>query len=329
MLTELKKSVTMKFEFLSKMFKTYPLSLAGIVMILSFAVIALLAPILAPPTSSNPYICPYSGPPEQADFSGILPPPTLPSSEHPFGTMHGYDVYYGCIWGVRTAFRISILTTFITLAIGLVIGSFAGYLEGLVDEFLMRFTDAFFALPGLLYVMLIVMALPLQWKLNLGSLNLTIALSGFDRIILALAIIGWPPYARLIRGEIKKVKEQDFVEAAKAIGCSKLRVLTRHILPNSIDSVLSLAFLNIGGVILATSTVSFLGFGPGISYAEWGTIIANGRSLLVFTTADASQFVVLLLIPGAFLSAFVLGWSLLGDALRTIMDPVLARRMGA
>jgi len=315
-------------ELLSKMFKAYPLSLAGIVMILSFAVIALLAPILAPPTSSNAYICPYFGPPEQADFSGISPPPTLPSPEHPFGTLHGYDVYYGCIWGIRTAFRISILTTLITLAIGLVIGSFAGYLEGIVDEFLMRFTDAFFALPGLLYVMLIVMALPLEWELSLGSLNLTIALSGFDRIILALAIIGWPSYARLIRGEIKKVKEQDFVEAAKAIGCSRLRVLTRHILPNSIDSVLSLAFLNIGGVILATSTVSFLGFGPGISYAEWGTIIANGRSLLVFTTADASQFVVLLLIPGAFLSAFVLGWSLLGDALRTIMDPVLARRMG-
>lgn len=310
------------------MFRVYPLSLIGMIIVLSFAVIALLAPILAPPTSSDPYICPYSGPQKQTYFSGIDAPPTLPSSEHPFGTMHGYDVYYGCVWGVRTAFYISILTTFIALAMGLVIGSIAGYFEGVVDEFLMRFTDAFFALPGLLYVLLIVTVLPLEYELNLGSFNLTIALSGFDRIMLALAVIGWPLYARLIRGEIKKVKEQDFVEAANAIGCSRLRVLTRHILPNSINPVLSLAFLNIGGVILAASTVSFLGFGPGTGYAEWGTIIANGRSLLVFTTADASQFAFLLFIPGAFLSAFVLGWSLLGDTLRTIIDPVLARRMG-
>lgn len=309
------------------MFRHYPLSFIGLIIILAFALIALLAPILAPPTSDNPFICPYDGPPKQEYFSGIDPIPTLPSPKHPFGTFAGYDIYYGCIWGVRMAFYISILTTIFTLTVGLSIGGIAGSFGGVMDELLMRFTDAFFALPGLFYVLLIISVLPLSWELNLGFFNFKIALSNIDRVILALGIIGWPPYARLIRGEIKKVKQQDFVEAAIAIGCSRLRVLTRHVLPNSITPVLSLAFLNVGGVILAASTVSFLGFGPPKGYAEWGSIIAGGRNYLLIPSADAAQFAWIFFIPGAFLSTFVLGWSLLGDAIVTMIDPTLARRM--
>lgn len=309
------------------MYRYYPLSFVGLIIILAFVVIALLAPILAPPTSDNPFICPYDGPPKQEYFSGIDPVPTLPSAKHPFGTFAGYDVYYGCIWGVRMAFYISILTTILTLTIGLSIGSIAGSFEGVVDEILMRFTDAFFALPGLLYVLLIILVIPLSWELNLGVLNFPIVLSRIDKIILALAIMGWPPYARLIRGEIKKVKQQDFVEASKAVGCSRLRVLTRHILPNSITPVLSLAFLNVGGIILVASIVSFLGFGPPKGYAEWGSIISFGRNYFIVPSADASQFAWIFVIPGVFLSAFVLGWSLLGDVIMSVTDPTLVRRM--
>ena len=324
MLTEFKNSLYARmraFKVYIKIFRNQPLSLIGTIIILSFVVIALLAPILAPPTSKDPYICPYAFPP-----SYLPPGPTLPSSEHPFGTLRGYDLYYGCIWGIRIAFYTGILTTLIAVAIGLIIGSIAGYFEGVVDEFLMRFTDAFFAIPGICYVLLVVAAMPLKWEIPLGLFNLTITLSSIDRIILALAIIGWPPYARLIRGEIKKVKQQDFVEAAKAIGCSRLRVLTKHVLPNSINPMLGLAFMNIGGVILAASTVSFLGFGPRLGYAEWGSIIANAKDYLAFASEATFQFALLVFIPAAFLSTFVLGWSLLGDALMYLMDPTLGRR---
>jgi peptide/nickel transport system permease protein len=175
--------------------------------------------------------------------------------------------------------------------------------------------------------MVVVMALPLQSKLDLGPLHLALNLSHLDRIIIALAIVAWPPYARLLRAEVKKIKPQDFVEAAKAVGCSRLRVLWRHILPNSVGPVLSLAFLNVGGVLIAVSTLSFLGFGPPIGYAEWGLIMAGARSYLIFSTGPSSLYVLVILIPGAFLSSYVIGWSLMGDTLVCMTDPTFRRRV--
>lgn len=289
--------------------------------ILFFVAVALLAPALAPPTSRNPYICPYVFP-----RTYYPPAPTLPSWEYPFGTLKGYDIYYGCIWGTRMAFYTCILTTLLAMGIGLGIGSVAGYFEGVVDEILMRITDAFFAIPGICYILLLLSAMPLTFEIPLGLFSISITLSRMERIILALAIIGWPPYARIIRSEIKKVKQQDYIEAAKAIGCSRLRVLVKHILPNSISPMLTFAFLNIGGVVLAASTVSFLGFGPGLGYAEWGSIISHARDFLAFTTEATMGFALLAIIPAAFLSTFVLGWSLLGDAIVYVMDTTLGRR---
>lgn len=300
----------------------HPLSLIGVAIVVCLAILAVLAPILAPPTAEDPYIIPYDGPASRI----YAPSPTLPGPGHPFGTLEGYDLYYGCIWGIRMAFYMGILTTLAAAAIGLCIGSVAGYFEGMIDEVLMRFTDAFFAIPGIVYVLLVVMVLPLEWELNLGVLSLTITLSNVDRIILTLVTIGWPSYARLIRGEIKKVKHEDFVEAAVATGCSPLRVLRRHILPNSIGPLLAFAFMNVGGVLLIASTVGFLGFGPGAGYAEWGSIIGSSYSYLIFTTGATLQYASLLFIPAAFLSAFIIGWSLMGDSITYLIDPTLRRR---
>lgn len=326
LLTELRQATLLKIKILGRMLKAYPLFLIGTVVISSFVAVALLAPLLAPPTSGDPYICPYDGPPHGTAFF-VPPPPTYPSSEHVFGTLAGFDLYYACIWGTRIALYLTTLTTVISLAVGLTIGSIAGYFEGLIDEVLMRMTDAFFALPGILFVLLIVMALPSQWTPVLDPLSLGPNIARLNKIILALAIVGWPSYARLVRGEMKKTKQLDFVEAAKASGCSRLRVLFRHVLPNSINPVLSLVFLNMGGVLVAASTVSFLGYGPSLGFAEWGSIIAGTRNYLVFATPESAYIVLLLLIPGAFLLAFVLGWSLLGDSLMYIIDPVLGRRL--
>lgn len=302
-----------------------PLSLVGAIIVLFFVVVGLLTPLLAPPSHGvDPYICPYDGP--QIGETKIYPPPSPPSPGHPFGTLQGYDIYYGCIWGTRTAFRIGFLVIFIALALGLFIGCVAGYFGGLIDELLMRLADIFFAFPGLLLAIVLVVALPSMWPVNLGPISFAVALSHLYKLVLALAVVGWPSYARLIRGEIVKVKHEDYVEAAKAIGCSGRRVLVKHILPNSMYPLLTMAFLNFGKIVLFAATLSFLGFGPEIGYADWATMISHSRPWIVTTPQDPFRFGYTWITPSIFIFAFILGWSLLGDALRDILDPTLGRR---
>jgi len=307
-------------------------SLIGVAIIISFVLIASLAPLLAPTVpGQNPYICPYEGP---LDPGWIVPPPSPPNAEHPFGTLDGFDIYYGCIWGTRTAFYIGLLTIFIELIIGLFVGCIAGYYGGFIDGLLMQVTDIFFAFPSILLAMVIIVVLPAQWTLNLGLFSLSLTVSRLEKLAIAMAVAGWPFYARLIRGEIIKIKNEDYVEAAKAIGCSSIRILTRHILPNAIYPLLIMAFLDIGGVTLVAATLSFLGFGPGPregyvgwnGYAEWGTMIGASRKYIVATAQEPFKWMFAFLYPSFFISFFVLGWSLTGDALRKVLDPTLRER---
>jgi len=301
-----------------------PLSLLGAIIVLFFVSIGLLTPLLARPSHGvDPYICPYDGP-TMGEFK-IYPPPSPPSPEHPFGTLQGFDIYYGCIWGTRTAFRVGSIVILIALALGLSIGCVAGYNGGLIDELLMRFADIFFAFPGLLLAIVLVVALPSVWPVTLGPISFAVALSQLDKLVLALALVGWPSYARVIRSEIFRVKQEDYVEAAKAIGCSGRRILVKHILPNSMYPILTMAFLNFGKTVLFAATLSFLGFGPETGYADWATIISHSRNWIVTTPQDPFRFSFTWITPSMFIFAFILGWSLLGDALRDIMDPTLRR----
>ena len=306
--------------FLVGRFKKDRFSLVGIAVMVVFSGIALMAPVLAPPEpGADPYILrireDWKGAP------GITPPPTVPGPEHPFGTLGGYDLYYGCIWGTRTAFRIGLEVTLLALAIGIIVGCLAGYYGGILDELLMRLTDIFFGLPSLLFAMLLIVAtMPRLW----GSPPVELyAYARMQRIILALALTGWPTYARLIRGEVMKIKNENYVEAAQAVGCSNLRIVGVHILPNAISPVIAMASLNVGGVILAVATLSFLGVGIPVGYAAWTPFIASSRHFIV---SIHSQYTYTFVIPGAFLVAFILGWTLLGDTLRDIQDP-RTRRM--
>ena len=311
-------------KFIAHKVKSNPLSLVGAIMLSFFFSIALLAPLLAPPTpGEDPYICPYEGPLWR---EVIFPLPSPPSSEHPFGTLKGYDIYYGCVWGARTALRTSLLVVFIALPIGLFIGCVAGYFGGFIDELMMRFVDIVFAFPSLLFAMVLVVALPSMLPVNLGPIGFTLRLSHLDKLVLALALVEWPSYTRLIRGEIMKVKHEDYVEAAKAIGCSDLRVMVRHILPNSIYPVVIMAFLNIGGVVLSLATLSFLGFGSKMGYADWAIMISHSRNYIMGTSQDFLKYTYTFMIPGLFISTFIIAWSLLGDTLRDILDPMIGRR---
>ena len=303
--------------------KKNALSFTGFVIIAFFALIAILAPVLAPPTSENPYLIPYYGPVTEIE---ITPLPTPPSPEHPFGTLAGYDLYYGCIWGTRTAFIIGLMVVLAELFIGLIMGGIAGYFGGIVDEILMRITDIFFAFPGILLVILLTVALPNEFPVNLGPLSFSIVVSSIEKLAIALAITGWPMYARLIRGEIIRVKNEDYIEAARAIGCSNFRIIFRHMLPNAIFPVFVMAFLDVGGATLSVATLSFLGFGPKRGYAEWGSLISMSRSSIFRSPQEPFKYLYTLLFPMSFVSAFVLGWSLIGDALRNILDPMIRRR---
>jgi len=283
-----------------------PMSLMGIIIIVVFAIIAIFAPLIAPPPEGhwnpNPYMIPRDG------YSAT---PQPPSEEHVFGTTEGqYDIFYGVIWGTRTAFQIGLVVIGIVVAIGIVLGSLAGYFGGVLDEVIMRITDIFLAFPALILAMAIVSAIGPSVR----------------SVMIALAVVSWPSYARLIRGDILQVREEDYIEASRGLGASSGRVILRHALPNAIYPTLVMASLDIGAVVLAAAALSFLGLGAPEGYADWGQLTSFARNWIVGPPGDSLKYWYAVTIPGLFILLFVLGWNLLGDAFRDILDPRLARR---
>lgn len=294
----------MNFRFMLYQLRKNPLSLVGIAIIVVFVLIALLAPVLAPPPEGH--IDTY-----QIPRDGFSPTPKPPSEEHIYGTTQGqYDIFYGVIWGTRSAFKVGLVVIGMVLALGIFLGSVAGYFGGVVEEIIMRTTDVFLAFPPLILALAITAALG-------PSLN---------SVIIALTIVSWPPYARLIRGDILAVREEDYVEAARGIGASHLRIIARHILPNSIYPTLIMASLDIGAVVLSAAALSFLGLGAPEGYADWGQMIQFARNWIVGPPGDPLAYWYTVTIPGLFILFFVLGWNLLGDAFRDILDPRLVKR---
>ena len=280
-----------------------PLSLIGMIIVLAFILIALFAPIIAPTPEGqfDPYMIPRDG------FK-VTPQP--PSDTHIFGTTQGqYDIFYGVIWGTRTALQIGLVVIGSVLAIGIILGSAAGYFGGIVDEIIMRTTDIFLAFPSLILAMAVTLALG----------------PGITTIMIALIVVSWPSYARLIRGDILAIREEDYVQASRGIGSSNLRIIIRHILPNSIYPALVVASLDIGAVVLSAAALSFLGLGVPEGYADWGQMINFSRNWIVGTTDNAFAYWFTVAIPGLFIFLFVLGWNLLGDAFRDILDPRLSK----
>ena len=288
--------------FLYRMRKN-PLSLVGLTIILAFLVIAVFAPVIAPTpaNSRSAYDIPRDG------FSQT---PQAPSAKHIFGTTQGqYDIFYGVIWGTRSAFRVGILVIGVTLLIGITLGSIAGYFGGAIDELIMRITDIFLAFPALILAMAITVALR-------PSLN---------SVIIALVIVSWPSYTRLVRGDILSVREEDYVQATRGVGSSHFRTITRHILPNSIYPTLIMASLDIGAVVLSAAALSFLGLGAPEGYADWGQMIQFARNWIIGPSGHTFAYWYAVTIPGLFILFFVLGWNLLGDAFRDILDPRLGK----
>ena len=238
-------------------------SLIGFLLVSFFALVALLAPVLAPiHNEHNSYQMP------QKSYQ-IAPQP--PSSENWFGTTEQqYDLYYGVVWGTRLAFKVGLTVTFFAFLIGLLVGGIAAYFGGKVDETLMRLTDVVFAVPSLVLAMVIAAMLGPDIK----------------NMMIALTAVAWPSYARLVRGDILSVKNQNYVTAARTLGARGPRILLRHILPNSIYPSVVVASLDIGYVVLTAASLSFLGLGAQPGTADWGQLIAMARNWVLGTAQN-------------------------------------------
>jgi peptide/nickel transport system permease protein len=351
-----------EWKFMMRRIRETPLSLVGMVIVFFFVAVAILAPVLAPPQSVDPFQIP-----RDVEISKLTPNPTPPTLRHIFGTTaEQYDLYYGCIWGTITAFRIGFFVVAVSLVVGLLVGTLAAYYGGLLDEALMRFTDIIIAFPGLILAMALVIAFPPVVPLNLslvfavifllGSfiflafrpdrrlllafqlllvlsivsifyypLTMSIELTNLDKVLISIILVGWPGYTRVIRGEVLRVKNEDYIEAARASGSSDFRVIVKHILPNSIYPIVIMATLDIGSVVLTAAALSFLGLGAPINYADWGQIISRSRPWISQPSLLVANFHTFF-IPGLFIAFFVMGWNLLGDALRDVLDPMLRRK---
>jgi peptide/nickel transport system permease protein len=251
---------------------------------------AVFAPLIVPENPRGAFQMPR-------DLSAVAVPPG--TEGHPLGTTRlGGDVLYGIVWGARLSLQLSIYVVAGAALIGLVVGSTAGIVGGKVDAILMRVVDVFLSIPTLVF--------PLAIAAVLGP--------SFANIVVALAVIMWARYARIIRSQILQVREEDYVDAAKAIGDSKFGIIRRDILPNSFTPVAVQATLDMGHAVLLGATLAFIGLAVA-GQAEWGTLVSEGQADIIAGRWWTSTF------PGLMVFLWALSFNLVGDGLRDVLDP--------
>ena len=227
-----------------------------------------------------------------------------PTGTHWFGLDElGRDIFARVLAGARISLLVGLVVVGVSSTIGIALGSIAGYFGGRIDEAISRVIDILLAFPGLLLAIALVAVLG----------------PSLTNVILALSVIGWVGYARLVRGQVLRARELDFVEAAKALGASTARILTKHVIPTTLPAVSVQATLGMGGAILSEAALSFLGLGVQPPTPSWGTMLNYGRGHLL----DAPH---LTIFPGLAIATLVLGFNFLGDGLRDALDPAAQGR---
>jgi len=261
-----------------------PLMVAGTGIIIFLLLVAALAPLLA---THDPY--------EQILPDRLLPP----SARYYFGTDSlGRDIYSRVVYGARVTLSIAFIVAAISTPVGLVIGVLAGYFGGVLDELLMRLSDVFLAFPKLI--------LAIAFAAALGP--------GVENAIVAISVANWPSYARLARAETLSVRNNDYIQVIRSMGASNLRIMVGHITPMCLSSIIVRLSLDMGTIILTAAGLGFLGLGAQPPVPEWGLMVSDGRQFLV------DQWWVSTL-PGLAILIVVMGFNLMGDGFRDILDP--------
>jgi len=258
-------------------------------LIVSIAIVAALV---------GPAISPYD--PAGQELARRLEPPSL---SHPFGLDElGRDILARLLSGARISLLVGLAVVSVSSTVGMLLGSIAGYFGGRIDDVISRVVDVLMAFPGILLAIALVAVLG----------------PSLSHVVMALSVIGWVGYARLVRGQALRTRELDFVQAARALGAGPARIVMRHVLPSALPAVVVQATLGMAGAIIAEASLSFLGLGVQPPTPSWGTMLDAGRSHLF----DAPHLTV---VPGIAIAVLVLGFNFLGDGLRDRVDPKLAR----
>ncbi len=270
-----------------KELRTSPIFIVSALLIIVFIVMA-IAPSLF--TGADPLAC---------NLRNSL---ETPSAEHWFGfDVQGCDYVARTVYGARVSISIGLIVTVFAVLIALVLGSLAGYYGGILDTIIARITDIWFAIPTILGGIVVLSLLQER---------------GLWQVSLVLVLLGWPTMLRLLRSAVLSAREQDYIEAARALGASDFRIIVRHILPNAIAPVIVYATITVGVIISAEAALSFLGVGLQLPAISWGLMISGSQTRIL-------QYPHLLLFPGVFLSMTVFSFILMGDALRDALDPKL------
>ena len=259
----------------------------------AIVLIALLAAVL------GPWIVPFD--PSDQQLALRLEGPT---GAHWFGLDElGRDILSRVLYGARISLLVGIVVVGVSASVGILLGSIAGYFGGKIDELISRIIDILLAFPGLLLAIAMVAVLG----------------PSLTNVVLALSLIGWVGYARLVRGQVLRARELEFVQAARALGATTSRILARHVIPTTLPAVTVQATLGMGGAILAEAALSFLGLGVQPPTPSWGTMLNYGRGHML----EAPH---LTIFPGVAIAILVLGFNFLGDGLRDRLDPVTQER---
>jgi peptide/nickel transport system permease protein len=317
-------------------FRRNTLALIGLSIVVAFFLVAVFAPLLATPKGNclrdlqvpegssvynpagplfwkaiftPPDTCYLTFRPD-VDLGAPKPPGTVitvdgQSYTMVVGKVAGYDVWYALIWGTRLAFQLAFSVTLLTTVIGVVIGAISGYFGGWIDNVIMRFIDVIFAIPNFILTVVLVALLG-------ASLN---------TLIIAFTVVGWAGIARVLRGDILKVRQLEFIDGARALGAGNTRIIFKHVLPNALSTLIVVVVLSLGAVPLGVAGLSFIGLGLPNGYADWGQAFAFARLFLKGPEGNPFAYWYTTFFPALTIILWGVGWNLLGDAVRDAIDP--------
>lgn len=272
-------------KFFRRLFKR-KIVIFGAVLVMFFVIVALFAPYISP---HDPY------------KTNLTKSFAKPSAEHPFGNDElGRDILSRLIYGARTSLSIGVVSVVIAASIGIILGLIAGYVGGIVSSIISRIMDALMSIPAIML------------SLGLGM----IFGSGMTSLMIILGLSTVPSYTRLMYGQVLAIRNSDYIDAERVLGAGNIRIMFSHILPNCLSPTIVILTMNIGTTILAEASLSFLGLGVKPPMASWGAMVNEGYSRLISNPVFA-------LAPGICIMLLVLGFNILGDGLRDVLDPRL------